>query len=74
MGFYDFRCAVTGISLRGIDAVLVGLRPVGDRYRPLTLGIAGKYNRLGSIDRIEEDPTPIWSRNTFTAAHGPVTS
>ncbi|MEU2673828.1 hypothetical protein ABZ622_34185 [Streptomyces sp. NPDC007164] len=56
MGFYDFRCAVTGISLRGTDAVLVGLRPVGDRYRPLTLGIVGEYNRLGSIDRIAEDP------------------
>lgn len=55
MGFYDFRCAVTGVSLRGSDAVLVGLRPVDNGYRPVTLGIAGTYDRLGSIDGITED-------------------
>src|SRR5262245_57016161 len=46
---------VTGVSLKGIGAVLVGLQPVGRGYRPITLGIAGNYNRYGSIDGIEED-------------------
>lgn len=47
---------ITGISLKGIDAVLVGLAPDGPgRYRPITLGIAGNYNRLGSIDAIENN-------------------
>ena len=51
---YDFRCTVTGISLKGVDAVLVGLQPAGRAYRPITRGIAGAYNRLGSIDGIQE--------------------
>lgn len=55
MGFYDFRCAVSGISLRGADAVLVVLEPDGDQYRPVTLGVTGCYDRLGSIDNIKED-------------------
>ncbi|WP_329203623.1 hypothetical protein [Streptomyces sp. NBC_01435] len=55
MGFYDLRCAVTGISLRGTDAVAVGLMATEGGYRPVTLGITGCYNRLGSIDCIEED-------------------
>ena len=50
MGFYDFRCAVSGISLRGADAVLVVLEPDGDQYRPVTLGVTGCYDRLGSIE------------------------
>ncbi|MCX4964026.1 hypothetical protein OHA98_04165 [Streptomyces sp. NBC_00654] len=55
MGFYDSRCAVTGISLRGTDAVAVGLMANEGGYRPVTLGITGNYNRLGSIDGIERD-------------------
>ncbi|MEU4781825.1 hypothetical protein [Micromonospora sp. NPDC023633] len=55
MGFYDFNCAVTGVSLKGVDAVLVGLREAGGGLRPVTLGIAGHYNRLGSVDGIAED-------------------
>ncbi|MFI8438694.1 hypothetical protein ACIGJO_34190 [Streptomyces sp. NPDC079020] len=56
MGLYDFRCAVTGISLRGTDAVAVGLVAGEGGYRPVTLGITGNYNRLGSIDGIKRDP------------------
>lgn len=56
MGFYDFRCMVSGVSLKGFDAVLVVLRPLaGSGYAPITLGIKGNYNRFGSIDFIEED-------------------
>lgn len=55
MGHFDYRCAVSGVSLRGADAVLVGLEPAGERYRPVILGITGSYDRLGSIDDITED-------------------
>ena len=58
MGLFDYRCAVTGVSLRGADAVLVGLESLGDTesevYRPCTLGIAGTYDRLGSIEDVTE--------------------
>lgn len=54
MGLYDFRCAITGISLKGVDAVLVGLQPAAGGLRPITLGITGTYNRAGSIDNIRE--------------------
>jgi hypothetical protein len=55
MGFYDTRCAVTGISLFTADAVMVGLDVDGDGYRPITLGIAGAYNGYGTIEEIVED-------------------
>lgn len=55
MGFYDFNCAVTGVSLKGVDAVLVGLCESDGGLRPVTLGVAGSYNRLGSVDGIAED-------------------
>ena len=55
MGFYDCRCMVTGVSLHGIDASVVVLRRAGDAYQPITLGIAGTYDRYGSIDGITED-------------------
>jgi hypothetical protein len=54
MGFYDCRCMVTGLTLEG-DATLVVLRQAGDAYQPITLGIAGSYDRYGSIDGVEED-------------------
>jgi hypothetical protein len=55
MGFYDERCMVTGVSLKGADAALVLLDRDGDAYRPIALAIKGAYNRLGSIDNIDED-------------------
>src|SRR5215468_6514390 len=56
MGFYDERCMVTGISLKGAGgAALVLLDRDGDAYRPIALAIKGAYNRLGSIDGIDED-------------------
>ena len=55
MGLYDCRCMISGVSLKGADAVLVPLqRPHGD-YVPIALAVKGNYNRLGSIDGIEED-------------------
>lgn len=55
MGFFDCRCMVTGISLVRTGAVLVVLRQSDDTYQPITLGIKGTYNRLGSIGAIRED-------------------
>jgi hypothetical protein len=55
MGFYDCRCMATGVSLKGADAALVLLQQSADQYVPLALAIKGNYNRLGSIDGIDED-------------------
>jgi len=55
MGFYDCRCMVTGVSLKGADAALVLLHQSSDQYVPMALAVKGNYNRLGSIDGIDED-------------------
>jgi hypothetical protein len=55
MGFYDCRCMVTGVSLKGSDAALVPLQGRGETWSPIACAIKGKYNRLGCIDGIEED-------------------
>ena len=55
MGLYDCRCMVTGVSLKGADAVLVLLEGADSTFLPAALGIKGNYNRGGGIDLIEED-------------------
>jgi hypothetical protein len=55
MGLYDTRCMLTGVSLHAIRAIVVLLHRAGAAYRPIALGIAGQYDRLGSIDGPEED-------------------
>jgi hypothetical protein len=55
MGFYDCRCMVTGVSLKGAGAALVLLHQSSDQYVPMALAVKGNYNRLGSIDGIDED-------------------
>lgn len=55
MGFYDTRCMITGLSLRALDATAVVLRRVESGYRPVTLGIAGTYDRLGKVDGVQEN-------------------
>ena len=55
MGLFDCRCMITGVSLRGADAALVLLQGSEERYAPLALAIQGNYNRLGSMDGIQED-------------------
>jgi hypothetical protein len=67
MGFYDCRCMLTGVSLRGARAALVPLLPLprapqGGRpddtardYAPVALAVKGDYDRLGSVDGVEED-------------------
>ncbi len=55
MGFYDCRCMVTGVSLKGAGAVLVMLEGTNGTFLPAALAIKGTYNRLGAIDTLEED-------------------
>ncbi len=55
MGLYDERCMVTGVSLKSSRSVLVLLGKMGVAFYPIALPIIGQYNRLGSIDGIEED-------------------
>ncbi len=55
MGLYDCRCMATGVSLKGADAALILLQQAAGTYRPIALAIKGTYDRLGSIDMIEED-------------------
>ena len=55
MGFYDCRCVITGVSLKGAEAALVLLHQSSDQYVPQALAVKGNYNRLGSIDGIDVD-------------------
>jgi hypothetical protein len=45
----------TGVSLKGADAVLVLLQPSDAGHVPIALPVSGNYNRLGSIDGIDEN-------------------
>jgi hypothetical protein len=53
MGFYDYRCMVTGLSLLGERAALFLLERRGGGYFPCALPIVGSYDRLGCVDNIE---------------------
>lgn len=56
MGFFDFRCPISGLSLRGAGATHVALiEHAQGRWLPLTLPLTGRYDRLGSIDRLRPD-------------------
>lgn len=54
MGFYDLRCALTGLSLKGQSCDVLLLRRHGGALVPVWGAITGRYNRVGSID----DPPP----------------
>ena len=55
MGFYDYRCSVSGLSLMPSYTYLILLEKIDDGYRPLSLPVHGCYDRLGSVDGVEED-------------------
>lgn len=55
MGFYDYRCSISGLSLMPSGAYLVLMEKLEDGYRPIALPVLGAYDRLGSIDMVEED-------------------
>jgi hypothetical protein len=69
MGFYDQRCMVTGVSLKGTDAALVLLGQTGVAHYPIALAIKGTYDRLGCIDNIEEDANTALVLAFFQARH-----
>ena len=50
MGFYDYGCALTGLSLLGQRCDLLLVRTNGSRREPLWGLVTGTYNRLGTID------------------------
>jgi len=45
---------VTGVSLKGSQTALVLLQPQKKAHQPIALAITGQYDRLGSIDMIDE--------------------
>src|SRR5687768_9189732 len=55
VGFFDDRCMVTGVSLRGVGAALVLLRRSEGSYFPISLAFFGESDRGGAIDVAEED-------------------
>lgn len=55
VGFYDCRCMVSGVSLKGADAVAVLLQTNGGAFRPVALALKGSYDRLGTIDGVPDD-------------------
>lgn len=50
MGFYDLRCSISGLSLKGQRCRLVLLRSRRGVFEPVWTAVSGRYNRLGSID------------------------
>lgn len=57
MGFYDYRCMVTGVSLLGAKTALFILRRGPEGFEPVALPIFGSYDRGGGVDGIEDDFT-----------------
>ena len=55
MGLYDCRCMISGVSLKNASAMLVLLQESRGALMPIALGIKGSYNRMGTIDGIEQD-------------------
>lgn len=56
MGLFDFRCPISGLSLRASPAVHVALiEATPGAWRPLSLPLVGRYDRGGSIDGFRPD-------------------
>ncbi|MCU0657191.1 MAG: hypothetical protein MUF64_18600 [Polyangiaceae bacterium] len=56
MGFFDFCCPISGLSLRASPAVHIALlEATPGAWRPLSLPLAGRYDRGGSIDGFRLD-------------------
>ncbi|QSQ21264.1 hypothetical protein JY651_39745 [Pyxidicoccus parkwayensis] len=50
MGAYDYRCLLSGISLRGAECVAIVLQREAEGWQPASLPMRGRYNGYGSID------------------------
>lgn len=56
MGFFDRRCAITGLNLRcSRDVAFVLLEKAGDGWLPCALPIFGAYNGYGNVESIVPD-------------------
>lgn len=56
MGLFDFRCHVSGLSLRASPAALIPvLEHTPGRWLPLVWPLIGRYDRGGSIDGLLPD-------------------
>ncbi|NME68586.1 hypothetical protein [Flammeovirga aprica] len=65
MGFFDTRCMISGLSLKLSETVAVFLIQQGDILQPISLPIFGTYNRLGTIDCVEENINTVIVLNFF---------
>lgn len=50
MGSYDYRCLLSGISLRGADCVAIVIQREGQGWQPASLPMRGRYNGYGAIE------------------------
>jgi hypothetical protein len=55
MGFYDYRCMLSGVSLKGARATVVLLIDDAGKRHPIGLPVHGSYNRSGTIDGVRPD-------------------
>jgi len=56
LGFFDFRCPISNLSLRAARAVHIPLIELtAGRWSPVGLPLVGTYDRLGSIDGFVAD-------------------
>lgn len=55
MGFFDYRCMISGLSLSSARVALVLLEEIGNDFVPIALPVFGQYNRIGAINGIFED-------------------
>jgi hypothetical protein len=66
MGFFDCSCRLSGVSLMAARTMLLPLHQIRGAWTPIALPIAGKYNRSGSIDSIEENDNTRWILEYFS--------
>jgi hypothetical protein len=58
---------ITGVSLKGSETALVLLQQQQKEYHPIALAITGQYDRLGSIDMIDENDNTDFVLRYFLA-------
>lgn len=68
MGFFDFRCLASGLSLCGERAVAIWLLRDGEKFVPISLPVRGAYDRLGSVDGVKTDSNTARLLDAFESA------
>jgi hypothetical protein len=67
MGFYDYRCLASGVSLKGQPTAFVILEQGGDTFVPCSVPVVGAYDRLGAIDNVIADENSARLLRAFQA-------